>query len=294
MTKQEPPKKTIETEFKRYVLNKSCILNLLEPEKVLKTGFKEIDENCPIILGENSIITGRTGMGKTVLGANIVNGILQNSDNTKVLVLSLELKHKAFIQRLLSCESNIEGWKIRKGFKDNNNTTFTSEKENFINVAKKYIDKFKDRILIVDDINSIEFIEKLLADLQKNFHFKPDYILIDYANILTTKNLTDLNKHVQISTWIKFLAKKNNIHVQAICQANRATKENTDAYARTENLADSDQYGRDAFTVYSIKTSKEDDKYFINPTKNRNGKPEEEIEYKWNPKSGKIINPCKY
>ena len=85
-----------------------------------------------------------------------------------------------------------------------------------------------------------------------------------------------------------FLAKKSNIHIQAICQANRATKENDDGYARTENLADSDQYGRDAFVVYSIKTSLGSDKYSINPTKNRNGKPEEEIELTWNAKSGRI------
>ena len=106
--------------------------------------------------------------------------------------------------------------------------------------------------------------------------------------ILTLKTLIDATKHIQISTWIKFLAKEKNIHIQAVCQANRATKENDDGYARTENLADSDQYGRDAFIVYSIKTDKDSDNYSINPTKNRNGKPEEAIDLVWNNKSGKI------
>jgi hypothetical protein len=102
------------------------------------------------------------------------------------------------------------------------------------------------------------------------------------------KNLVDASKHVQISNWIKFLAKERNIHVQAVCQANRATRENDDGYARTENLADSDQYGRDAFTVYSIKTDAESNNYSINPTKNRNGKPDEEIHLLWNAKTGQI------
>ncbi len=124
-----------------------------------------------------------------------------------------------------------------------------------------------------------------LENLASNLDYKPDYILIDYANILSLKSLMDMTKHIQISTWMKFLAKEKNIHVQAICQANRATKENDDGYARTENLADSDQYGRDAFVVYSIKTSMENDVYSINPTKNRNGKPEEEIFLRWHHKN---------
>ena len=280
--------KTLQSTYPRYIVDKASVIDTLEAEKVLCTGYKEVDEQCQIILGENTIITGRTGMGKTQLGVNFVNGILKNNEKSKVIVFSLELKKKAFLQRLLACEYDIEGWKIRNGFIAKDNTTFTTEKENYARKGKDYIEKYGDRLLIVDDVHSIDGIEKILDNLQKEFQFKPDYILIDYANILTLKNLIDANKHVQISTWIKFLAKERNIHVQAICQANRATKDNDDSYARTENLADSDQYGRDAFIVYSIKTDKDNDSYCVNPTKNRNGKPDEEINLFWNARSGKI------
>lgn len=140
----------------------------------------------------------------------------------------------------------------------------------------------------MDDIHSMERIEDFLKNIKKDFDFIPDYILIDYANIITVKTLTEENKHVQISIWMKFLAKENNIHVQAICQANRSTKDNDDGYARTENLADSDQYGRDAYIVYSIKTNKDNTDYCVNPTKNRNGKADDEVVLLWNGESGKI------
>ena len=285
--------KTLESSYPHYILSEDSILDTLTPDKVLYTGYKYIDEKCPIVVGENSIIVGRTGKGKTVLGVNFVNGILKNNEHSKVVVFSLELKKKAFLQRLLSAEYNVETWKIKKGFLDDNLITYSTQKEQYLENAQEYIKAYNDRLLIVDDIHSIDQIEKVLENLRKNLDYVPDYILIDYANILTLKSLVDATKHIQISTWIKFLAKEKNIHVQAICQANRATKENDDGYARTENLADSDQYGRDAFVVYSIKTDRETDIYSINPTKNRNGKPEEEIELKWNAESGGIYGENK-
>lgn len=281
-------KKTIKTQYPRYVIDLDSALNTLEPDKVLLTGFREIDSICPIVIGENTIITGRTGKGKTVLGVNFVNGILKNNENAKILVCSLELTKKAFLQRLFASEYDIAQWKIKNGFIAKDNSIYTSEKEKFVVSAKDYIKKYEDRLMIIDDINSIEDTEKILDNLQKDFDFIPDFVLIDYANIMSCKKLIEDNKHVQISTWIKFLAKKKNIHIQAICQANRATKDNEDSYARTENLADSDQYGRDAFVVYSIKTHKDTDSYSVNPTKNRNGKVEQEINLFWNGETGKI------
>lgn len=293
MTQKDKPKKTLSETFPRYVVNDNSALETLHADTILYTGYKEIDEQCPLIVGENTIITGRTGKGKTVLGVNFVNGILKNNETAKVVVFSLELKKKAFLQRIFASEYDMEQWKIKKAFIAEDKSIFTSEREKYILNAKDYIKKYGDRLIIVDDISCIEAIEDILDNLKKNFDFIPDYILIDYANIMMTKKLTDENKHIQFSTWMKFLAKTRNIHVQAICQANRATKDNDDGYARTENLADSDQYGRDAFVVYSIKTNKDTNDYFVNPTKNRNGKAENEIALVWNGVSGKIYETKK-
>ena len=284
----EKKQRTLLSSYPQYLITQHAILDTLTPDKILYSGYKEIDEKCPLIQGENTIIVGRTGKGKTVLGVNFVNGLLKNNKDLKMIVFSLELKKKSFLQRLLSAEYNIETWKIKKGFLTEANTIFSSQKEQYLSNANAYIKAYENQLMIVDDIHSIESIDKLLDDLKNHLNFIPNYILIDYANILSLRNLVDSTKHIQISTWMKFLAKEKNIHVQAICQANRATKENDDGYARTENLADSDQYGRDAFIVYSIKTTMESNIYSINPTKNRNGKPEEEIELVWNGKTGKI------
>lgn len=277
---------TVKTLYKDYIVDEAAALEILQPDTILYTGYKEIDIQCPIIVGENSIIVGRTGKGKTVLGVNFVNGILLNNPGSKIVVFSVELKKKGFLQRLLSSEYDLELFRIRN---NSLGRAGNSLQEEYRARIKQYIAQYSDRLLLIDDIHSIEQIESTIMRLIK-INYVPNYILIDYANILSFKNLIDINKHIQISTALKFLAKEKNIHVQLICQANRLTIDNDGEYARTENLADSDQYGRDAFIVYSIKTSVQDTRFYINPTKNRNGKSEEEIVLQWNAKSGKIYS----
>jgi replicative DNA helicase len=133
MIKQEKPKKTLSQTFPRYVVNDNSALETLDADKILYTGYKEIDEQCPLIVGENTIITGRTGKGKTVLGVNFVNGILKNNEKAKVVVFSLELNKKAFLQRLFASEYDVTQWKIKKGFIADDNTIFTSEREKYSN-----------------------------------------------------------------------------------------------------------------------------------------------------------------
>ena len=273
--------------LKSYMINQEAIQETLQPNKVLKTGYNEIDKQTPIIAGENTIITGRTGKGKTVLGVNIVNGLLNNNPDIKIIVFSLELKKKDFVQRLLASQYDIAQWKIKKGFKGEQGEEFEREKVFYLEKAEEYSRLCSENVLIVDNVQSLNEIEQFIIRLAKQ-NFIADFILLDYANIVSTPQLIETNKHIQISHFIKFLAKRTGSHIQAICQANRDTKTNDDGYARTENLADSDQYGRDAFIVYSIKTDQSSDIFAINPTKNRNGKSEEEIKMTWNAESGRI------
>ena len=163
----EKERQTIHTAYPRYVINRNSILDTLTPDKILYTGYQEIDEQCPMILGENTIIVGRTGKGKTVLGVNFINGILRNNKDSKIMVFSLELKKKAFLQRLLSTEYNIETWRIKKGFVADDNTVFTTQKESYIKNAHSYIETYGNRLMIIDDVHSIDQIE---INVTNNYH----------------------------------------------------------------------------------------------------------------------------
>jgi len=283
---QSPPKREdiFQKIFESRIINHSFIEETLTPDINLNTGMQEIDEEAPLILGENSIITGRTGYGKTVLGVNITNGVLKHNKDVNVIFFSLELKRKALFHRLIACEYDMEQWKMKRGFIGKDGTVFIEDKQKYIDACMEYMELCNERLLIYDDLYTVEQIERELKKLEQH-GFIPHYLIIDYVNIMDFEKPKE-NKHVEISKWIKRLAKEKNYHIQGICQANRMTVEKADGFARTENLADSDQYGRDAFTVYSIISNQEG--FFINPTKNRNGKAEQVFKFGWNPVSGKI------
>lgn len=274
--------------FSQQILTTEFIENSIIPEKILKTGFKEIDEEAPIVMGQNTIITARTGKGKTAFAVNMINGILKNNEDVKVIFFSLELTKKDLFHRLIATYSNLNKRYIERGFIDNSGVLHNSQKDKYFSKAISYQKKYQSRFLIYDDLFTVEEIEDEIKKLQKH-SFKPDYIIIDYANIMYFKKHTE-EKYIEISKWIKRFAKKEKIHIQAICQANRMTSEKADGFARTENLADSDQFGRDAFTVYSVKSDADLETMSINPTKNRNGRIEQVYEFQWNPKSGKIFD----
>ena len=66
-------------------------------------------------------------------------------------------------------------------------------------------------------------------------------------------------------------------------------KANDDGYARTENLADSDQYGRDAFIVYSALKQTKTATYFQSiPQKIETENQKKKSNLTWNAESGRI------
>ena len=54
-----------------------------------------------------------------------------------------------------------------------------------------------NNVLIVDNMQSLNEIDQFITRLEKE-NFIADFILIDYANIVSTPNLTEANKHIQI------------------------------------------------------------------------------------------------
>ena len=281
--------KTIFDEYPQYSLNTDLIEDSLIPYKQIYTGFPAIDDNAPIRVSQNTIITGRTGHGKTVLATNLVYGILKHNTDKNVVVISMELQKKEFFQRLMAIHSEIPLWKISKGFKnDENNHVYESDFDEYLNKSSEFVSSYQGRVMIIDDVFNVSNVQEILSQLERSDFF-PDYVLIDYINIANIQHQSNENPHELMSKWAKILAKTRGYHIQLVCQANRRATENSDGYARTENLSDSDQYGRDAYTVYSIKSDSNEGKFYLNPSKNRNGKTEEETILNWNPQTGKLI-----
>ena len=94
---------------------------------------------------------------------NIVNGILKHNEKAKIVVFSLELNKKAFLQRLFASEYDITQWKIKKAFVAEDKSTYVSEKEKYIESVKDCIKKYEERLMVVDDINTIEQVDIFLG-----------------------------------------------------------------------------------------------------------------------------------
>ncbi len=274
-------------QFKSRLVTTDFVQKSLDPEIIIKSNVEILDEKAPLIIGQNTIITGRTGHGKTCFAINLLNYILESNRDIIAVIFSLELQKKAFFQRIMASKYDIEKWKIERGFIDKDGKAYIDEKNIYMEQAFNYQKTIFEKLLIYDNLFYIEELDQEIDKVIKCFPNNNIYVLIDYVNILNFKKKTiDNYIHVEISKWLTRKAKEKNIHIQAICQANRVTTEKSDGFARTENLADSDQYGRDAYIVYSIKA--DDERFYLNPTKNRNGKAEVISEFLWNPVSNKI------
>src|SRR3990167_7409042 len=202
----------------------------------ISTGFEPLDNYIHGFYADELIIlASRPSIGKSALALFLADKI---SKTKKVIYYSLEMTKLQLAQRIVTCNTGVPLWKIRKGFLDLEDNT----------AIDKYWAQFKseNRQLYIND--QIFKLEDILASCESTG--KPDIIFVDYIQLL----LSDMRekRYIQVgdqSRALKELSKKLHCPVVALCQLNRQSELRKDQMPELSDLRESGSLEADADVV---------------------------------------------
>ena len=180
--------------------------NYHAPIKIIGTGFPELDEllGSGLIAATLSTLGARPSTGKTTLAINIATFIALTQ---RVLFISLEMAAGMIYDRIVADKANI---------KYSDSVQHIADFETVRRVVESY-----QNLTIEDSISEIEDIVNLIHET------KPDFVIIDYIQIVTSKfPFSDNRQRIDhISRLLKQTAKQTGAHILSLSQITRAGKD---------------------------------------------------------------------
>lgn len=246
-----------------------------DPENAFcKTGFADLDNQLGggMFRSEVYIIGARPGMGKTTLGINIAQNIVNRGGS--VLFISLEMSAPQIQAKRISLETGIYYTKLMTGR--------INSQEEFEMYDWLSDNKNKPFFLTTNGMTVSEIGRKArqIANLS--------CIIIDYIGLITpfeeSRQKPKYEQMTEISANLKAMAKTLNVPVLALCQLNRESTARSDKRPSMADLRDSGAIEQDAGAIillhrpdyYTIKESGETpemEEIELNVAKNRHAEP---------------------
>ena len=220
------------------------------------SGFKDLDNKLSGFQPSDLIIlAARPSVGKTSLALDFARNAAVKY-GIPVAIFSLEMSKEQLVDRMLSAQSQVDGWKLR--------TARLSLDEEFQRLQQGMHELMKAPIYVDDKAaNSILNMRSTLRRLNSD---KPiGLIIVDYLQLMSTAKSYDnmVNQVTEISRSLKALAKEFNAPVIALSQLSRAV-ESRGGKPRLSDLRDSGSIEQDADVVMFIHR---EDKYGENSDK---------------------------
>lgn len=220
------------------------------------SGFKDLDNKLSGFQKSDLIIlAARPSVGKSSLMLDFArNAAVKHGIPTAIF--SLEMSKEQLVDRMLSAQSQVDGWKLR--------TARLSLDEEFARLQQGMHELMKAPLYIDDTpANTILNMRSVLRRLHSD---KPiGLVLVDYLQLMNTAKSYDnmVNQVTEISRTLKGLAKEFNVPVIALSQLSRAV-ESRGGRPRLSDLRDSGSIEQDADVVMFIHR---EDKYGENTEK---------------------------
>ena len=214
--------------------------------------------------GELTVIAGRPGGGKTLLGLNMVlNHFNQNRENN-ILFFSLEMPKSTLMQRLFmgivnSYNANglqmLETGLTPKDLKTSGSAKQLKAKELYARALQAH----KLHLCIDDSNNGAISIEQIEMSAYRYYlkHSDRFVIMIDYYQIIRTEtnHVNKLNRLTEISQRLAALAKRFNVPIVVLAQLRRqSNSDKSTVHPGLDDIADCDQLAKDASLVLNIST----------------------------------------
>jgi replicative DNA helicase len=243
-----------------------------EPDKfktaIVKTGWQQLDKNCPIERGDLVIMAARPGMGKSALGESLALSLA--TQGWSGLFESIEMSATQIGNRMTSKLSGIPVHPIRINCLDPRHF-----KQLWDGVS--YIDQ--KHLTIIDTPNATP--SSIKKDCRRAKARGPlDFVFVDYLQIIKPgKEYENKQSRVtevgNITAAMKALARELEIVVFLLCQLNREVEKRANHKPVLADLRESGAIEQDADVVWMIhRDSYYDDKQGESVSKNGDDKAE--------------------
>ena len=214
-----------------------------------KTGFPSIDAKIGgLEKGTLTIIAGRPGMGKSILGQNIAEYVTYK-DNKAAIIFSLEMPNEQVGMRMFSSQTGLKYSDFRYGTLSNDD--FASP------TLKKTVDNPNNLKLYIEQNSYIDLNRmKSISRHVKHRHGEIGVIVVDYLQLMVSKNnrANRAEQVSEISRGLKCLAKELKCPIVALSQLSRENEKRSGNKKRPElsDLRESGSIEQDADTVLMI------------------------------------------
>jgi replicative DNA helicase len=220
------------------------------------SGFTDIDN----LLGglqpsDLLILAGRPGMGKTALGTNMAfhcaRTYVQDMEagaefprGAPVLFFSLEMAAQQLSARILSEQTEIEGWKIRNG------KFAETEWEKFVLTMQD----LSSLPLYIDDTGGISIAQIAARARRMKREKNIGLIIIDYLQLVepSRRHENRVQEITEVTKGLKTLAKELNVPVLALSQLSRGVDARDDKRPVLSDLRESGSIEQDADVVMFV------------------------------------------
>ena len=248
----------------------------------LATGLKDLDRMMGgLQKSDLLILAGRPGMGKTALATNLAynvakawegsvraDGRIESLNGGIVGFFSLEMSAEQLATRIISEQTEIASYRIRRG---------EIEPSDFDRIAETARD-MEQMPLYIDETGGLSIAQLAARARRLKRQRGLDLLVIDYIQLLSGSSRRAQEGRVQevteITTALKALAKELNIPILALSQLSRAVESRDDKRPQLSDLRESGSIEQDADVVMFVFR----EEYYL---KNKEPRPGTEEYFKW-------------
>ena len=248
----------------------------------LATGLRDLDRMMGGLQKSDLIIlAGRPGMGKSSLATNVgynvakaweggvrADGQMESTNGGIVGFFSLEMSAEQLATRMLSEQTEIASYRIRRG------EIASADFDRIADAAREM-----ERIpFYIDETGGLSVAQLAARARRLKRQRGLDLLVIDYIQLLQGSSRRAQEGRVQevteITTSLKALAKELNIPILALSQLSRAVESRDDKRPQLSDLRESGSIEQDADVVLFVFR----EEYYL---KNKEPRPGTEEHFKW-------------
>jgi replicative DNA helicase len=240
----------------------------------ITTGWSDLDEVCNgMTPGELWILAGRPGMGKTAMAVAVLQAHCRAGG--KGLMFSLEMENSALAQRIISGDTGIPAYQLKRG----------DLQENAIRSMLNYSDTVDGLNIWFEDTphTTIEKIRSRVKTMKQKHGIT--CVVCDYLGLVTPTNTKEIREQqvAHISKTAKQIAKECGVTFIMLAQLNREVEKRGDKKPMLSDLRESGAIEQDADLILfpfrpayyeqggEVRVKTEEEPAELHIGKNRNG-----------------------